>query len=603
MNDDKYIRLPNKILQTGMLWMLLAIKPFIFYSLMEIENGFLLIWALTSIMLVFLFESFPNRYVPFVIYGSISLLMFADITFHTYFNGYLSTAMIQSSKYLGDVGDVIVEVIQPSFFLLLADLPLVGYIVRRRESKTKNLRRIYGIALSLLLLLVMAGSFTNVRVFRSAGNIEFFSYHVKDVLTQLAGPLKTSAAENWEFKTEPYRADPANPYFGIAKGKNLIVVQLEAVQNFVVGKEYEGQEITPVMNRLIQEPGTLYFDNYYMQISAGNTADAEFATNNSLYGTIRSYTNEIYKENTFRGLPVLLNEKGYRTIAMHGYDGSFWSRDEMYPSQGFDIFADERAYHPTRLHGWGILDEEFYRQSVKKLAGIKEPFYGFLISLSNHTPFEMDDDLRTLQLLDRHQSTRFGNYLDSVAYSDHAIGVLIEELKKNGLYEDSVLVFYGDHFGLAEKDADNEELMTEFLGKPYRFDEMAKVPLLIHIPGSNLGGTRSIAGGQIDFLPTISFLLGFDSLDTVYLGQNLLTAKKGFVAQNRYAPAGSVITDHGIYFMSIDGIFENGKAWSLSSGKELPVEGFREQSKRAAEVIERSETYLRDDVLRSDIAD
>lgn len=98
---------------------------------------------------------------------------------------------------------------------------------------------------------------------------------------------------------------------------------MEALQNFVINREYEGQEITPNLNRLIRHEGTIYFDRYYMQIAAGNTSDAEFATNNSIYGSEKSYTYELYKENTFRGLPVLLKERGYSTIAMHGYDGDF----------------------------------------------------------------------------------------------------------------------------------------------------------------------------------------------------------------------------------------------------------------------------------------
>ncbi|NLF43513.1 MAG: sulfatase-like hydrolase/transferase, partial [Bacteroidales bacterium] len=116
------------------------------------------------------------------------------------------------------------------------------------------------------------------------------------------------------------------------------------------------------------------------------------------------------------------------------------------------------------------------------------------------------------------------------------MGVLIEELKKAGLYENSIIAIYGDHFGLSQKDEDNEALMTEFLGKPYRFEGMANVPLIINIPGEEIKRTISTAGGQLDFMPTIAYLMGLEELDTIYLGQNLITAKEGFVAQNRYAP-------------------------------------------------------------------
>jgi lipoteichoic acid synthase len=140
-----------------------------------------------------------------------------------------------------------------------------------------------------------------------------------------------------------------------------------------------------------------------------------------------------------------------------------------------------------------------------------------MVTLTNHTPFKMDAEYCTIDLQEKHQDTRFGNYLNSVAYTDYAIGVLIDELKESGLYENSVIAIYGDHFGLAQYDEDNGKLLTEFLNKPYRFDEMANIPLIIHIPGQDINETISIAGGQMDFLPTIAYLLGFESLDTLYL--------------------------------------------------------------------------------------
>ena len=334
-----------------------------------------------------------------------------------------------------------------------------------------------------------------------------------------------------------------------------------------------------------------------MQIAAGNTSDAEFATNNSLYGTVKSYTYEIYKNNTFRGLPVLLKGKGYDTIAMHGYDGSYWSRNVMYPAQGFDTFLDDKFYEPTAVHGWGIIDEEFFRQSVDYLKNIDGPFYGFMVSLSNHTPFKMEEKYCRIELAEKHLNTRFGNYLNSVAYSDYALGVFIDELKKAGIYENSVIAVYGDHFGLAQNDEDNEELMTEFLRKPYRFDEMANIPLIIHIPGSDINRTISVAGGQLDFLPTIAYLMGFESLDTMYLGQNLLKADKGFVIQSRYAPAGSFIMDDIIYFMSVDGVFENGEAWHIDTGKRVSVNSLKPLSERAKALIEISEKFLEEDAM------
>jgi phosphoglycerol transferase MdoB-like AlkP superfamily enzyme len=419
---------------------------------------------------------------------------------------------------------------------------------------------------------------------------------VKDLL-ETTTSFGSQQAELDEEPVYLVEEDQEDSLFGIAEGRNLIVIQMEALQNFVINREYEGQEITPNLNRLIRHEGTIYFDRYYMQIAAGNTSDAEFATNNSIYGSEKSYTYELYKENTFRGLPVLLKERGYSTIAMHGYDGDFWSRKAMYPSQGFDRFIDDKGYNPSVIHGWGILDEEFFVQSVEYLKVQPRPFYCFMVSLTNHTPFVMDKKYCRLQLSAKHEGTRFGNYLNSTAYSDYAIGVLLDALKEADLYENSVITIYGDHFGLAQRDENNEELMTEFLGKPYRFDAMANVPLIIHIPGEDINNTYSIAGGQIDFLPTMAYLMGFEELDTVYFGQNLLTAEKGFVAQTRYAPRGSFITDDIVFMMSFDMVFENSRAWAIDTGEEVPLDGLQSLAERSIALIAASEKCQEEDSI------
>ena len=132
--------------------------------------------------------------------------------------------------------------------------------------------------------------------------------------------------------------------------------------------------------------------------------------------------------------------------------------------------------------------------------------------------------------------------------------------------------------------------------KPYRFDAMANVPLIIHIPGEDINSTYSIAGGQIDFLPTMAYLMGFEELDTVYFGQNLLTAEKGFVAQTRYAPRGSFITDDIVFMMSFDMVFENSRAWAIDTGEEVPLDGLQSLAERSIALIA-SEKCLEEDSI------
>lgn len=598
---DTYYSEQSKVPSADLLWKgavigCLIIKPFMFYGLMDIRINLLFLWASTALILVLLFGCFKNAWIPYVLYGVLSLLMFLDVTFNAYFNNYLSINDAGSIRFLPEVLDMVSEVIRPEFWLLFIDLPLIAFVLAKTGFNWNRRKWPQAVLLTWVISFLLLGSVSLSSSLRSAGNLEFFSAHIKDMLQSTTGFGKQDIEllGTFHYSIDKGRQDEL---FGIAKGRDLIVIQVESLQDFVIDREYEAQEITPVLNSLIRERGTLYFDHYYMQIGAGNTSDAEFATNNSIYGSEKSYTYDLYKNNSFRGLPILLKEAGYSTVAMHGYEGGFWNRCEMYPSLGFDTFIDCEGYEPTATHGWGILDEEFYLQSVEYLKKQSRPFYSFMISLSNHTPFEMEKKYCRLKLSKEHRNTRFGNYLNSTAYTDYAIGVLLDALKEAGLYENSIIAIYGDHFGLTIKDGNNEELMTEFLGKPYCFDEMANVPLIIHIPREIINERVSIAGGQLDFMPTMAYLMGFENLDTVYLGQNLIKAEEGFVAQNRYAPLGSFITNEIAFLMSSDNVFENGKAWFVETGEEAPLDGLVHLADRSAALIAVSEKYLEEDSI------
>ena len=107
---------------------------------------------------------------------------------------------------------------------------------------------------------------------------ELFYYHSSDIYKAYFAPPVEQIIE----KDEYIAADNSeSEYFGLAEGRNVFIIQVEAMQNFVIGASYEGQVITPNLNALIGND-SFYFDHYYYQIGGGNTSDAEFAVNNSL---------------------------------------------------------------------------------------------------------------------------------------------------------------------------------------------------------------------------------------------------------------------------------------------------------------------------------
>ncbi len=590
----------------GFLFFVLLTKVAVYYTFMDVTN-FFFISSLTIIYLIIFFLFFENKKIASLLYLILSLLMFMDVSYFSYFNRNLSINMIEAVGLLGYVSDSIFEIVKPQFFLLLIDaILMVMYTFLLKPTKNmeyyywkhrklKNLKTILSVLLISMISFIVLNP-AQGELLTSISNQEFFTYHIQDVLF-LSKSKETFGESDFTINENSYENEERDELFGIAKGRNLIVIQVESLQDMMINKFYDGQEITPTLNQLIDNDG-IYFNHYFQQLGSGNTSDAEFVSHNSLYASFRSYTYSLYTENYFHGLPWILRDEGYNAMAFHGYKKDFWNRGEAYPGQGFDTYINEGDYEIDEIIGLGITDFDFFDQSVEILKESTQPFYGFLITLSSHHPYEIPNPYKKIALKPEDEETLFGDYLQGVRYTDDAIKRFIEDLKRNDLYENSMIVIYGDHFGLNWKDEDTNQSVSRFLGYPYDYDEMLNIPLIIHIPGINMSKTIDTTGGQIDFLPTVSYLLGVDKLNTLYFGQNLINAETGFVASQTYMSKGSFIQDNIIYEMSRDGIFENGRAWDIKTRESVDLELCKDGYSKAVNEINRGNFYLENDVLR-----
>ncbi|MEX2461319.1 MAG: LTA synthase family protein [Paenibacillaceae bacterium] len=354
--------------------------------------------------------------------------------------------------------------------------------------------------------------------------------------------------------------------FGTQKGKNLIVIQLEAFQNFPIHLALNGTEVTPNLNKLAKDG--YYFPNIFQQIGQGNTSDAEFISNTSLYptGTIAMSTG--YGDRDIPSLPKLLEAQGYEADTFHVNDVTFWDRNKLYPALGFSNYFDKPFYTNDNFNSIGASDEELYRVGLEKITAISQqnkPFYTQFITLSSHHPFKIPEDKKNKALLNSLTRSQFGDYLLAVNYTDYALGVFIDGLKKAGLWENTVLVVYGDHFGLQPKD-NTAAAIYEAIGIKYH-PEVSRfnIPLFIHAPNLPQGEVISQVGGQLDIMPTVANLLGISLKDEnfVHFGQDLMNISKNVFGMRYYLPTGSFF-NNDILFVPGKG-FEDGKATSLTT--------------------------------------
>lgn len=314
---------------------------------------------------------------------------------------------------------------------------------------------------------------------------------------------------------------PDNEFSGMLKGKNVVFLQIEALENFVIDQEVYGQEITPVMNKLVKEG--LYFNNIYEQNNAGNSIDCDMMINTGVLPLGDTITFLTHPEVKYNSLPRILQKEGYTAVSTHAEKAGDWSWAEAHKAAlGYNDMWNVNDYNIDEYVGFGLSDRSFYTQYVDKLTTLKEPFFSTIPTLSSHGPFDIKDKYRELILPEELDSNRLGGYFQSIHYADEQIGLFLKLLEEKGLMDDTVVVIYGDHGGIHKYYMEDVE-ETSMPGEWWQ-DYKKQIPLIVYGKGLPSKTVETI-GGHIDIMPTISYLLGVETGNTV-MGRNLLNTNR-----------------------------------------------------------------------------
>ncbi len=577
---------------------LLFIKSVVFYGqinlkLYHVPFAFATCGILLAVYLaVYLFSPKAARIVFFSLYIFGSFLMSVDSVYFAYASRLPSVVQLGMVGQLDDVSSTIKELITWKQLLPLMDFPLwflfcvncMGKLRSRLLPKLPVFLSGLGICGVCLFILLTSDGFRLSYITN-----EIYCYHAYDIVKALSGPNNDTGIDKSLYTV---RADRDSEYFGIAENRNVIILQIEAMQNFVLGASYNGQVITPNLNELLGID-TLYFNNYYYQIGGGNTCDAEFAVNNSLFGPEAEAGYIKYADNDFNGLPWLLKQNGYSgAYAFHGYEGSFWNREYAYVKQGFDDFKSMEDYPGKDLFPLGVSDRELFTEAMENLKSYEEPFYSFFITVSSHHPYALPLKDRGITLLPEDDASLFGFYIQSMNYVDTVIGEFLEMMKEADLYDNSIFVLYGDHYALTNTDNRIAGQVKSMIGRTYTLFDVFNVPMMIHIPGLGKAETFEVAGGHIDVLPTLLCLLGLENTQTVMFGQNLLTAEKGIVCEQTHLSVGSFISDEIMFCKPSNGIEANYSIYEKGTMARLSPQDFMDISEYAEKQIRDCEALL-----------
>lgn len=400
-----------------------------------------------------------------------------------------------------------------------------------------------------------------------------------------------------------------NRFTGIAKDMNVIYIQCESLQNTFVNRKYNGEEITPFLNSLIQAKGTIYFDDYFELLGMGNTSDAEFVSMSSVYPTLRGQAYGVYEGRQSYAMPTTARAHGYETVAMHGNTGKFYDRDRVYPKFQFNHIYLGENYDQRDQVIMGLSDKSFFDQSadyLDEISGSGKKFFALMVTLSTHTPFDLPEGLRTIEREKGDDTDFVYNYVNCARYTDDAMRAFFEKLAQKGLLDKTVIVIYGDHHAMTLTNKKNRESMERWLGKPMDYDTMMNIPLVIKVPGLEENVRRHTIGSQVDLYPTLLNLLGWDRSQIPTFGVDLLgdeeDVKDNVVFPQTHLVKGSFITKDYLFDYAQDGIFSHSRLVDRKTRQVLPVEGARELSTRAMITTDYCNRLMEGDVLEELIA-
>jgi len=539
-----------------------------------------------------------------------TLLYFTVLMYYKYYGVIVTYHALNQADKVTQVGDSTYSLMDPYYLLVFVDIIVLVSIPLWMRSRAKgvqlNLRPISRKAISVLFIVSVVLCYLSIWPNRASMNenkqaeemgilnYEFYTIFADDKVDAAMVEMNEITQERIDWlKGSALSGEPR--YYGAAKGKNLIIIQMESLQNFLIGLEVDGQEVMPNLTKLARED--FRYDNFYTMVGQGTTSDAEYTVNTSLYVPKHEPATKNNVKKELPSLPKLLKVQGYDTATFHTNDVQFWNRTELYPALGFDRYYDKSFFGDTDHIAFGSSDEVLYAKTIEELKRMDEsgkPFYAHVLSMSAHHPYNLPEGKQRMSIPEEMQGSMIGRYIAAQNYADYALGVFIDDLKSSGLWDDSIVILYGDHQGLPVYSMSNDEreLMRELIGHEYGYADMFNIPFIMHVPGVTYPSVSEQTGGQVDILPTVANLIGASLDNQLHFGQDLLNSDSNVLPMRHFLPTGSIVMDTGVFIPGND--YEDGTNYPFD-GAELP-EGYgasRDEYERALELLNLSDSYVK----------
>ncbi|KWX81014.1 sulfatase [Paenibacillus riograndensis] len=540
---------------------------------------------------------------------SITLIYFAVLMYYKYYGVIATYHALRQVKKVANVGESTYSLIAPYYLFVFVDLVFFLLLVIRPKyikgwmsNTSVRMNRKVLITLTAISLGICTFNIwphhASMNEHKKAESMGILGYELYTVIVDTTE--KEVLIDSDEIKQQAVNKIKGveildNPkYWGMNKEDNLIVVQMESFQNFLIGLTINGQEVTPNLNKLVKE--NTYFNNFYTNAGQGTTSDAEFVVNTSFYAPEnKPATSSDYMNKRLPSLPRLLGDNGYFTATFHTNSVEFWNRSALYEALGFTHYYDQSFYGDVDHIAFGASDEVLFAKTAQELYRLnaeEQPFYAMVISMSAHHPFHIPEEKYKMELPRNYEDTLLGDYIRAQNYADYALGLFLEDLQSSGLWEDSLIVFYGDHQGIPMYTLSIEEKqqLSALIGHEYGYTDMFNIPFIVHSPGGELPPLMSGTGGQVDILPTVANLLGVSAESQLHFGQDLFNQDSNVLPIRHFLPTGSFVNDQSIYVTGNG--YADGENYSLEDNESIPGGSREKQFEAAQRLLEMSNSYL-----------
>ncbi|MCI9586293.1 MAG: LTA synthase family protein [Bacilli bacterium] len=558
---------------------ILLVGSFAYFFKPKNRFKYLMVWSIIFTATCLINSAYYSNYVSFT---SFSLLATSVQIFGV---GDALNTIIEVKDFSYILGPIILIIVN----LKLKNTSYYDYANTKKKSRIIFLKTLLVSAISLgFFMSTVTG--TDISRLYKQWNREYvvmkfgiYIYQSNDLVASLKPQISPlfgydkAAKEFREYYDEYSNEKKENKYTNKYKGKNVIVIHAESIQNFLLDTKINGKDLTPNLKRLASEG--LYFSNFYAQESVGTSSDSEFTFNTSLLPASNGTVFVSYWDREYVSTPILLKEKGYYTFSMHANKGNFWNREVVHKQLGYDKFYNyttDYEINDEDIIGLGLNDKSFFKQSTEKISKINEKhdnWYGVLLMLTNHTPFTGLEDITDLDLTYKYtktneetgekeevvndylKDTTLGNYFTTAHYADEALGEFVNELDEAGLLDNTVLVIYGDHDAKIKRSEYNRyynynpETDSKYNSDDpnykeytkYDYELNRKVPFIIWTKDNQEKKEITDVMGMYDILPTLGNMLGISS--PYALGHDMFSNDDHFVV----FPNGNWVTNKMYY--------------------------------------------------------